>query len=155
LFTRSPLPPNRTCGSPASGSPVGSFTSAVNIESNPMSRKQTYCLLSPPLPGAANIRSVHTAGSARGNLPQVSPPCSGHTPTDGGLFPSASLLASTFLASFAPCPLRHINATMMPLTPDGLSYPPGLPPSCTQPSYRSIPNHLMAPAIALTRYPSA
>ena len=27
LFTRSPLPPNRTCGSPASGFPVGSFTS--------------------------------------------------------------------------------------------------------------------------------
>ena len=27
LSTRSPLPPNRTCGSPASGSPVGSFTS--------------------------------------------------------------------------------------------------------------------------------
>jgi len=27
LFSRSPLPPNRTCGSPASGFPVGSFTS--------------------------------------------------------------------------------------------------------------------------------
>src|ERR1700692_4767664 len=26
-WIRSPLPPNRTCGSPASGSPVGGFTS--------------------------------------------------------------------------------------------------------------------------------
>jgi hypothetical protein len=63
-----------------------------------MSRKQTYCLLSPPLPGAANIRSVHTAGSARGNLPQVSPPCSGHTPTDGG-FVSFSIASRIYLPS--------------------------------------------------------
>ena len=27
LSSRPPLPPNRTCGSPASGSPVGGFTS--------------------------------------------------------------------------------------------------------------------------------
>ena len=57
------------------------------------------------------------------------------------LFPLSWLFASTFLASFAPHPLRYINAHMMPLTPDGVSSPPGLPDSHSEPSNHSVLNH--------------
>ena len=99
MFTRSPLPPNRTCGFPASGSPVSSFTSVrigtLNYgllpsrttqcrESQRLAIFDDHLLPFTPFSRAANIRSVHTDGSAQGNLTRVSPPCLGHEPINDG-----------------------------------------------------------------------
>jgi len=59
LSSRPPLPPNRTCGSPASGSPVGGFTServdglsvGCEVGEQPTNSKEAHCLLRPQLRG--------------------------------------------------------------------------------------------------------
>ena len=63
---------------------------------------------------------------------------------------------SIFLEPFAPPELPGFVATMAPLTPDRVSPSrSGLFASCVRTSGHSASNHLMAPPIALTRYPSA
>ena len=92
LFTRSPLPPNWTCGSPASSSPVSSFTSmrigTLNYgllrARTTQGRESKYLFPFTPITGATNMRSLHTAGYAQENLSQTSLPCLELPPTNDG-----------------------------------------------------------------------
>jgi hypothetical protein len=68
-----PLPPNRTCRSPASGSPVGGLTCKRTdefgpgyLQANSPCRSKNAYYLSPltPVSRAVSIRSVPTDGSA-------------------------------------------------------------------------------------------
>jgi hypothetical protein len=112
---RRPLPPNRTCGSPASGSPVGGFT-----------RKGTDgpkdgCLLQAqrlPFGRSVSIRVVRSGDSP------CSHPCQGtlrHSYPRGQCcrYRSAwiGLHVSTFLHPLAPPALPGFIATMGALTP--------------------------------------
>jgi len=74
--------------------------------------------------------------------------------------------ASTFLRPLGPRPLRRFIPTMDALTPARRLFVPlrtmntvasrtGLSDSRSKASDRSASNHLMAPAVALSRYPSA
>jgi hypothetical protein len=83
------------------------------------------------------------------------------------------ITSSISLDPFAPPALPGLNARMGPLTPEQpalrtgrfqirnpaherhLCHRSGLPASCIWPSHHSVSNHLTAPEIALTRYPSA
>ena len=69
---RRPRPPNRACGSPAHGSPVGGFLIGIGsltqglaiMVNNPCARKSiSYLPLMTPLTSAANMRSLHFEAS--------------------------------------------------------------------------------------------
>jgi hypothetical protein len=107
---RRPRPPNRACGSPAHGSPVGGFligigslTHRCNRVNNQMCREKALaiCLLN-AVSGAANMRSVHTEASIHvQSRPWISAPCLTLTGTPGATVCSrCGSHASTFLPPF-------------------------------------------------------
>ena len=107
---RHPRPPNRACGSPAHGSPVGGFligigslTHRCNRVNNQMCREKALaiCLLN-AVSGAANMRSVHTEASIHvQSRPWISAPCLTLTGTPGATVCSrCGSHASTFLPPF-------------------------------------------------------
>jgi hypothetical protein len=157
-----PLPPNRTCGSPASGSPVGGFThegtdgpthnddasvhAVVGVENKGHSlSSSTFCTK------AISSGTVHERwfGVAPGGSFGFSGTFS-HRGTDTRFVPSAirGRCISTFLHPFAPPALPGFPATMSALTPvTGLELAGTAqvsPLKVVWPSKPSVSNHLTA-----------
>ena len=109
---RRPRPPNRACGSPAHGSPVGGFLIGIgsqhmarNDGEQPLCRVEDISYLPPrtPLPSAANMRSLHPVAST-------------HDPH--GSFASAPCLTLTGTDSARICSQRGSHAsTFLPPVP--------------------------------------
>ena len=178
-WLRLPLPPNRTGGSPAYGSPVGGFTSKRIDETSMGSGQVQQPLLGSPMgdPGTAprdegrqqpcrslrrfEPRHVCLALSA------VLSPYARYEHSSRGFFRRLELHVSTSLHPFAPPELPGFNATMGALTPARRLFVSlsgtmnsawtrtGLSASCVWPSDHSASNHPVGPVIALTHYPSA
>jgi hypothetical protein len=161
---RRPRPPNRACGSPAHGSPVGGFLIGIgsqhmdrNDGEQPLCRVEDISYLPPrtPLPSAANMRSLHPVASTHdphGSF--ASAPCLTLPGTDSARICSQrGSHASTFLPpvprrSFALCASRgfHRCGTMKALTPAPLTtHSAGLPAYLATPSRRSVSNHVGLP----------
>ena len=107
---RRPRPPNRACGFPAHGSPVGGFligigTLHMNCDDGeqPLCREQDISYLShvTPLSGASNMRSLHSEASAHDRL---------------GPFASAPCLTLTGTAGARPCSRRGSHAIHLPIS---------------------------------------
>ena len=162
-----PLPPNRTCGSPAYGSPVGSFSTEIGSRgrvcervNSPAWRKEAF---EPPssdaITGAANTGAlVLDASPYPSNAVSGSGPCLANMGTRRPLFASgARLRPSTFLPSFPQhgfatraCGGSRRRGTTRTLTPAQLTRRAGLPASLASPSGRSALNHVVRPCIALS-----
>ena len=163
---RRPRPPNRACGFPAHGSPVGGFligigTLHMNCDDGeqPLCREQDISYWSPvtPLSGASNMRSFHSEASAHDRFgPFASAPCLTLTGTAAlGLAPGVVLTPSTFLSPFPQSGFASHsfseyprNGTMKILTPARLTHRAGLPTYFATPSCRSVSNHGGCLAIA-------
>ena len=163
-----PLPPNRTCGSPASGSPVGGFTSK-RIGETSMGRVQEQ----QPLLGDQSRVWVAPRGEGRqqwvrprsrfelarpvrrGLSAVASPIVCGVRALASGYVHGLGRCHSTSLRPLAPPELPGFNATMGALTPARrLSVAwirAGLSALCVGPSIHSAPNHLQGPAISFSR----
>ena len=165
MISRSLPPPNRACGFPAHGSPVGGSppTGLTNLlvgcghREQPTLGKERHVPPFTPSSSAVSIRSVQTHGSVHDQRPRMSSAClafAGTVADDCSLHPSFTY--STFLRPLAPPELPGFHATTAALTSARLSadvqisllHVHGLP---TIPS----PNTQCSPAAALTRYPSA
>ena len=112
---RRPLPPNRTCGSPASGSPVGGLTREGTDGPTDGCLLQAQRL---PFGCSVSIRVVRSGGSSRSH--QRRDPLRRFQPIrQYRRFLSAwtELHVSTFLHPFAPPALPGFIATMGALTP--------------------------------------
>ncbi len=131
-WDRPPLPPNRTCRSPASGSPVGGLTSERigrrgdglssgqkpmlrNVGVHPLFEGRQHAVGPDPQFGPKPFRS------ARGRSLVVS----SYEHSLGFRFWVLVHPTSTFLGPFAPRALPRFPAPMGPLTPVG-----PLPPGC-------------------------
>ena len=148
----SPLPPNRTGGFPASGSPVDSFLVSKDWHSAPwiVDLRTIHVLKSIPAPfdnitGAANMLSVHTNGSFCIQWTQSSFPCLGVVATRENCSSiSMSFLHPSSYPAFAPRQLQRFIATMRALTPLRFSHRRrGLPASRIHDSERPATNHMM------------
>jgi hypothetical protein len=106
---RLPLPPNRTGGSPASGSPVGgSPFQGLTVQGTPFT----------PVSRAVNMRSVQTAGSTHTHRARMSPACIALADTCAGCVSRRmSFTLPPPCAAFAPRALPRFIATMRALTP--------------------------------------
>ena len=161
-------PPNRTCGSPASSSPVGGsplrgltgFCKGCGLGEQPLLSKEgidinffsSFTLTS----RAVNMRSVQTLGFTHFHFLGVSGLFNLLRHSRRFSFRLPVLHASTFLPPFAPRPLRRFLATMKALTPGQFS-PLPRSPCFTCSAFLTIPSPptLCAPSAALSRYPSA
>jgi hypothetical protein len=159
---RRPRPPNRACGSPAHGSPVGGFphrdwladTLMQKGEQQMCREKAVATCLFDAVSGAANMRSCSDEASTYvHSWSQVSAPCLTLTGTTGAILCSRrSSHASTFLPPF---PRRgfafrtsrgfHRFGIMKALTPVRLTCRAGLPAYLATPSCRSVSNHVGLP----------
>ena len=164
LGSRPPLPPNRTGGSPASGSPVSGFTSK-RIDGPRPGRGQAPLsasagIVDPDLRGKAiNMTHRRRDQSVPGHVclmqSVVLSRCR-HLRYGGCLV--ARHVTSTFLRSFARRALPRFVARMNALTPERPALRilirdnerraclrSGLLASCIKPSDRSASNHLLSP----------
>ncbi len=123
LGSRSPLPPNRTGGSPASGSPVSGFTSRRIDEPRPGRRQgsfsETAGAKGPDLHRKAiNMRHQHCGQSGPSHMCLVqSVVLSRCRHSRYGSDLVACHVTSTFLRSFAQRTLPRVFARMNALTP--------------------------------------
>jgi hypothetical protein len=166
LSSRAPLPPNRTGGSPASGSPVGGFTSARTDGSGrrlwrrraaQAQPRRSYCPpWTPHIEGRQHpvrpYRRFHPRPAASNLSGLLSP--FGHLRR--ALFRLPVRHESTFLSPFAPRPLRRFLATMETPTPRQISAS-GEVSLLHALTLRdpSASTHLTLPTTAFARYPSA
>jgi hypothetical protein len=116
---RRPRPPNRACGSPAHGSPVGGFligigslTHRCNRVNHQMCREKALaiCLLN-AVSSAANMRSLHTEASTHDLFrPCVSAPCVAPSGTAGAWLSLCFLVKLTLPPSYLP----SLGAVLLP-----------------------------------------
>ena len=174
-----PLPPNRTGGSPAYGSPVGGCTSK-RIDETSISRDQVHQpLLGGPEPCPGTTPQNESRQQPRRFLRRFNPrhvyegpsgtlsPCRKHMQSYRAVSRRLERHASTFLHPFAPPELPGFTTTMGALTPARRLFVSlsgtmnsawtrtGLSASCAWPSDHSASNHHLGPSIALARSPSA
>ena len=138
MSSRLPLPPNRTCGSPASGSPVGGFTSeridglvvGCEVGEQPTPSKEALeHLFRPQLRGPSTCIWLGQTVPAQAHWPRESPARLALRALTRGLhFRLPSPHASTFLSPFAPRPLRRFSAPMGTVTPRQVSCPTEVSP---------------------------
>jgi len=175
-----PLPPNRTCGSPAYGSPVGGLTSKRIDETSmgrvqgqqPLLGNQGFSLVAPRNEGRQQAlwpgsRFVLARSGDRGLSDAVSPSGVTGGALSFGFVRGFGHCVSTSLHPFAPPALPGFIATMGALTPARRFFVSlsgtmnsawtraGLSASCAWPSDHSASNHPGGPVIALSHYPSA
>jgi hypothetical protein len=162
---RSPLPPNRTGGSPASGSPVdgyprrdGRMAATIASVRSGLSLRKQFLRIELLRTQVGSVRSHGRSGRsgapARGRRVSTG---SSLTALLGGLFCEIDGHGSIFLRPFAPPALPGFIATMDALTPARRLFVPalrhmntsctraGLPASRVWPSEHSVPNHLARP----------
>ena len=156
-LSRLPLPPNRTCRSPASGSPVsglthkgtGGPTHGDGASFHPAVGEETWLFA---LASATSSRrppaSAWAAATVRLKLPtraSASPACIALAGTNFRFLSVAAIPSiSTFLHPFAPPALPGFSATMSALTPVPcleLADCTGLYASRSWPSKPSVSNH--------------
>jgi hypothetical protein len=168
-WVRPPLPPNRTGGFPASGSPVSGFTSMRIDEPRPSRRQGAYSgsagVSDPDLHRKAiNMQQERRAQSEPSHL------CSAQSVVASrcrhlryGLVLATRHVSSTFLRPFARRALPRFLAPMDALTPERLvlrvlirdnerrtCLRSGLLALCIKPSDRSASNHLLpSPGLGL------
>jgi len=117
---RLPLPPNRTGGSPAYGSPVGGFT-WLRIDELPHQRieipadKQRNVLFLPI--GVVNMDNFGRHSVFSLATTEAAPACLARRHSRWLRFCLDRRYSSTFLPPLAPSPLRDFTATMEALTP--------------------------------------
>jgi len=100
-----PLPPNRTGGFPASGSPVSGVsvrltigTGAMFQTKQPLRRKPAVLVVGPLCSSRVSMRSVHTECSTHHQRSRMSAACGGEvTPAT-----AAARLVSSFVIDFTP-----------------------------------------------------
>ena len=116
-----PLPPNRTGGSPAYGSPVGGFT-WLRIDEWPhqaeeirLTSHDTCSTVSPR--GVVNMRNFDRHSVFRLATPEAVPTCLARGHSRWLRFCLDRRYSSTSLPPLAPSPLRDFSATMEALTP--------------------------------------
>jgi hypothetical protein len=136
LNTWLPLPPNRTGGFPASGSPVGGLTSKrtvkpvrrLRIGEQPTTGPNGVTPPDTPRPGAHSRRAAPQSGSTQVPQDRACPARLALSGTHGRWWhrPVGSHV-STFLHPFARRALPRFLATMGVLTPGRLSSPPRSP----------------------------
>ena len=165
---RRPRPPNRACGSPAHGSPVGGFHIEIgSLTHGLQNRVNTPCAAKKALAIASSdvvtLRRQHALTPHRSfHARPISAAClcasRSHLDTGGALLslclsveftyppsclpPLGAVLLSALLAAYHRC------GTMKALTPAPLTDGPGLPAYYATPSCRSISNHVGCLVIA-------
>jgi hypothetical protein len=159
--SRRPRPPNRACGFPAHGSPVGSFRIGIgllhtsrNYGEQLLCRQEGISYLPPmtPLPSAANMRSFHAEAFTHDRSRSwVTAPCIVPSDTNSAslslclcvkLTHPPSCLPSLDAAFSALFAAYHRYGTMKALTPAQLTCRAGLPTYLATPSCRSVSNHV-------------